>query len=176
MTLLEMNSSGTHRGISADFPDVEAVMRLWSSLAMPWDHKPESLCWPPAFTVAMIFAAIFGGCLRPAAAALTCGAHPENVPVNIAEQLKGDTEGKARAILQAPPNVDQRALTTTKRRELRQKYGTVEPTLLDQNLLWVACQTISNDPALAASQKFDEYAKVYRFLTEPMGKAAHPAE
>jgi hypothetical protein len=40
----------------------------------------------------------------------------------------------------------------------------------------VTCQTITNDPTLEATQKFDEYSKIYRLMTEPITQTTHSSD
>jgi hypothetical protein len=145
---------------------------------MSWTQKTKKLRWPVPLRSAcvIVVAAVSLGCLRPAVAALSCGAEPGVSPAGVAEKLKGDADDKTNVILQAPPSVDLRKLVVTQRHELRQKYPHVENSTLDGYLLWTTCRTISNDPTLAAPQMLDVYAKFYRLLTAPVDKAASPAE
>jgi hypothetical protein len=145
-----------------------------SNIAISLTHEHDISRWPPpqALALGLVFASVFGGCLQPAAAALSCGAQPEALPVDVTEQIKRD----ASLILQAGASVNLRGLVTAKRRELRQKNANVDASLLDRQLLWVVCQTISADPELVQSQKLDNYSTVYRPMTEPIAQAAHPAE
>jgi hypothetical protein len=139
-------------------------------------HKTEKRLRlaPLAPALAVIFAAVLVGCPRVALAALACGVQPEFL-AGVLERIKGDAEGKAGLILQAPPR-SERNLVTAQRRDLRQKYAEVDKSTVDRYLLWVTCQTISNDPTLAETQKFDEYSNVYRLLSEPIDKAASSGE
>ena len=66
-----------------------------------------------------------------------------------------------------------RGLVGHQRHALREAYPEVEPPTLDGYLLWETCQTISNDPALVGSQKFDKYSDFYRLLSEPIKAPAH---
>lgn len=147
------------------------------NLPMSWTQKTK-LRWPVPLpsTFVIVVAAVSLGCLRPAVAALPCGAEPEVSPAGVADKIKGDADGDANALLQAAPSIDARKLAATQRRELRQKYPQVDKSTLDSYLLWTTCQTISNDPTLAAPQMLAAYAKFYRLLTEPIDKAAPPAE
>jgi len=147
-------------------------MRRSSNLGMSRRHSNEKSRL--ASVVAAVFAAVLLGVPRPAPAALPCGEQPELVEMDGAAQMKRDVAEKAGLILQAPPSANLRAFVTAKRRELRQKYAEIDKTALDQYLMWVTCQAISRDPDLVASQKFDEYANLYRLLNEPIAQAAKP--
>ena len=105
-----------------------------------------------------VWAAAGVGGLRPALAAIPCGEQPEIVPEAAVEEVKLDTAEKANAILQAPPSANLRVLVKETRRELRAKFAKVDKLTIDHYLLWVTCQTISDDRSLAASQKFDQYS------------------
>ena len=135
----------------------------------------RSALLPLTFLVA--FPAVFVGCSRPAlAAALSCGTRPEISPGDVAKQVDSDAEEKTSLILHAPPSADLRRLVTAQRRELRHKYASVDKLALDHYLLWTTCRTISADPMLAGSQKFDAYSNVYRLLSEPIDKATPDAD
>jgi hypothetical protein len=137
-------------------------------------HGTEKHCGPGSlvFAFVVVFVVIFVGCGRPALAAISCGQQPENLPVEGGEQFKHDVADKANLILHAPAGVNLRFFVAAKRRELRQKYPDVDRSTLDHYLLWTTCQTISNDPTLAVTQKFDEYSNFYRLMTEPVTQAA----
>jgi hypothetical protein len=137
---------------------------------MSWPQKTKEPRWlvPLPSTFMIVFAAVCFGCLRPALAALSCGAEPEVSPAGVADKIKSDADQSANLMLQPPPGADMRKLAATQRRGLRQKYPNVDKLTLDGYLLWVTCQTISDDPALAAAQELDAYGKVYRLLTEPI--------
>jgi hypothetical protein len=145
--------------------------------AMSSTHEPTRLRLraQPVSIFTVVFAVIFVGCLRPSLAALPCGAQPEDLPADVAQQITSDTDNNANLFTHAPASVSLRGLVTAKRRELWQKYPSVDKSVLDHYLLWATCQTISKDPTLAVDQKFDNYSNFYRLLSEPL-KGAGPAE
>jgi hypothetical protein len=116
---------------------------------------------------------LFAHGLHPAYAALQCGPQPEITPAEQTAQVKSDTESKAILIMHAEPGVNLRRLVSSQRTELRQKYPDVAAATLDSYLMWVACRAISDDPSRDGSQKFDEYADLYRILSEPIRSPAH---
>jgi hypothetical protein len=105
---------------------------------------------------------------RPSPAKLPCGEQPEVLPVEVAEKLKGDTNGNVTVILQASPSVDRRKLVDSQRRELRRKYPNADKLTIDRYMLWTTCQTISNQETLGGIQQFEEYSRLYRLITEPI--------
>jgi hypothetical protein len=123
---------------------------------------------PSAFAFVSVFAPISIGWSPAALGEMTCGAVPENLPVEGADQLERDVQGKAKFILEAPASTNLRVLVTASRRDLRAKHANVEKSTLDHYLLWVTCQAISRDVTLAPSQKFDKYSNFYRLMTEPI--------
>jgi hypothetical protein len=122
----------------------------------------------------MVCAAILAGCPVPVqAASLTCGPQPEIVPAEQAAAATTDIERKAVLIVRAPMNADLRSFVKVQRQALRQEHADVDPLLLDADLLWTTCRTISNDPAQDGRSKFEWYADVYRLLSEPIKGATH---
>jgi hypothetical protein len=128
------------------------------------------------YAVVTVVAILSLGAIQPAMGSLPCGPRPEVGSGALATQLKGDIENTANLIHHAPPSPNLRRFVTAQRRELRQKYPSIERPALDVYLVWATCQTISKDPTLASSQGFDEYANFYRLLTEPIDKAAPATE
>jgi hypothetical protein len=125
-----------------------------------------------ASTLLVVWVALFVGDLQPAFASLACGTKPKIATEDGARQIKSNVQLKVDRIRQAPRRTNLRALVTASRRELWQSYANVEKSELDHYLLWVTCQTISNDPALEATQMFDEYSNLYRLMSEPLDQPA----
>ncbi|HEY4041612.1 MAG TPA: hypothetical protein VGM32_07175 [Rhodopila sp.] len=125
--------------------------------------------------VVFVLSAIVAGSPHPASAAplLPCGQQPKIDSAELTERVEGDARDKADLIRKAEPDPGLRALVGTQRLDLRQKYASVEASALDSSLLWAICQAISKDPTQGTTQKFDEYSKLYRLLTEPIRGAAH---
>ena len=73
----------------------------------------------------------------------------------------------------AKPAAGLRSFISAQRSELRQNHAEVEPAVIDSFLMWVTCQTLSNDGTLTGPQKFDKYADLYRMLNEPAKAAPH---
>lgn len=128
--------------------------------------------WQSARTILAGCAAIFLGCPGTALAALPCGAQPPILPVDSAEQIKRDAQSTANLIRHAPSDAKLRKFVAASRAEFRQKHADGDAVSLDHYLLWVTCQTISNDPTKVPTQKFDEYSNVYRLMSEPIAEAA----
>ena len=128
------------------------------------------------FTFLIAFTAMFVSCSQSTlAAALSCGTQPEILPADVAKHVDGDAEEKTDVILHAPASVNLRGMVATQRRELRNKYPSIDTLTLDHYLLWTTCRTISSDPMLGGGQKFDMYSNLYRLMSEPI-KAAPAAE
>ena len=129
-----------------------------------------------ARTLIIVCTALFVHDSPPAFAALVCGKKPQMATEDGIRPIKLDVQTKVARIRQAPPRTNLRALVTATRRELWQSYANVEKSELDHYLLWVTCQTISNDPALEATQMFDEYSNLYRLMSEPLDQPASSDE
>ena len=137
--------------------------------------KPRQ-SWRLPLTLLIACSAFYARGPQPAFAALACGPSPEISPGEVAREIKNEIADTAKRILQAPASINLRGFVTTQRRELRHKYADVDKTTLDSDLLWVTCQTLSKDPTLDATVKFDEYSSLYLLMTEPIDKSAPAAE
>jgi hypothetical protein len=135
---------------------------------MSSEENTKELWWPLPSIAVIVFAAVLMGGSRPSPAKLPCGEQPEVLPVEVAEKLKGDTNGNVTVILQASPSVDRRKLVDSQRRELRRKYPDADKLTIDRYMLWTTCQTISNQETLGGIQQFEEYSRLYRLITEPI--------
>jgi hypothetical protein len=131
---------------------------------------------PSMYVVAIVCAALVATDVRPALASLLCGIKPEIAAEDGAQLIERDAQIKVDRLRQAPPRANLRAMVAASRRELRRVYGKVEQPLVDHYLLWVTCQTISNDDTLAATQMFDEYSSFYRLMSEPTDRSPSPAD
>lgn len=122
---------------------------------------------------ASVCAAVFLGCFDPALAALPCGDQPV-IPSADEAQIRPDAIAKTALIRHAPANTNMRVLVTTTRNELRHKFADIDKLTVDHYLLWVTCQSIAADYSLAPTQKFDEYALLYRLMSETIaGPSKH---
>ncbi len=121
----------------------------------------------------LVGAALIVSLPLPSHAALTCGDQPEIAPAERAAAVKADAKGKADQIVGKQNNAGLRGFVLAQRQGLRHEYAEVDASQLDAYLMWITCQTISNDPAESASQKFDRYADVYRLLNEPIKGPVH---
>jgi len=113
--------------------------------------------------VFMILAATATG-----AAAQTCGEQPQNLPIDVQQQIKGDAEGKAKLAVRLLGDASLSGSVESSRRELRQKYDNIDRSTVDRYFLWVTCQQIMNDRAMTTPQKLEEYQKVYRLIVTPL--------
>ena len=122
---------------------------------------------------AMFAAALLLSLPHPVHAALPCGTQPDITPDDQATAVKQDAKTRAGRILTSQRKDELRGFVLTQRQEMRHDHADVDASQLDAYLLWVTCQTISDDPATSGSQKFDRYADVYRLLNEPIKGPVH---
>jgi hypothetical protein len=104
------------------------------------------------------------------AAAQTCGEQPQNLPIEVQQQIKGDAEGKAKLAVRLLGDASLSGSVESSRRELRQKYDNIDRSTVDRYFLWVTCQQIMNDRSMTTPQKLEEYQKVYRLIVAPLGQ------
>jgi hypothetical protein len=103
------------------------------------------------------------------AAAQTCGEQPQNLPIEVQQQIKGDAEGKAKLAVRLLGDASLSGSVESSRRELRQKYDNIDRSTVDRYFLWVTCQQIMNDRSMTTPQKLEEYQKIYRLIVAPLG-------
>jgi hypothetical protein len=98
---------------------------------------------------------------------------PELLPADIAREVREDAEEKTVLIRNTQHGIDKRHFVLLQRQEMREKFPAVDKPLLDSFLMWTTCEAIAHDKELAATQAFDEYADLYRLLSEPIKAPAH---
>jgi hypothetical protein len=111
-------------------------------------------------------------CSWPAAAQVSCGDQPRDVPVEVQEQLKGDVQGRAHVFSRLLDAAELQGKVESTRRELYERHRDIDKSQLDRYMLWTTCQAIMADRTLTSQEKIAQYLVVYKALVgEPRSEA-----
>ena len=125
-----------------------------------------------ATTCAVLAAIALAVCAPSAYAGLNCGDMPILKPASVVPAVQADVQEKVESI-RARALKDRRRFIVAQRQEMRAKFPQIDQGLLDRYLLWSTCQAIEDDKNVAPAQAFDEYAGLYRQISEPIKAPEH---